>query len=129
MFKLDTFLKFKDQTFLTKLKINHFLYEQKLLNKKIFGFGAAAKGNTLLNFLGIKKDIVSGVFENAKTKQGKLLPGSGIPIIPPIKINKLKPDIIIIIPWNISEEIVAELRSLGYEGDVFVLLPEVKRIN
>lgn len=78
-----------------------FLLEAQKKNKKVIGYGAAAKGNTLLNFCGVKNDLISFVVDKASSKQGKYLPGSRIPVASEKEIKKLKPDYVIIFPWNI----------------------------
>ncbi len=82
-----------------------FLLAQKAAGKTVVAYGAAAKGNTLLNFAGIKKDLISAVFDASPGKQSKLLPGSRIPILDPQEIAAYEPDVVLILPWNIAEEI------------------------
>jgi 2-polyprenyl-3-methyl-5-hydroxy-6-metoxy-1,4-benzoquinol methylase len=103
--KLETYLNF--QTKVNKIKDNlvSFLIEQKRTGKKVAAYGAAAKGNTLLNYAGIKPDLISTVFDGSKSKQDKFMPGSHILIQDPKNIKALKPDCIIILPWNIYREI------------------------
>jgi SAM-dependent methyltransferase len=98
-----------------------FLLEQKKLGKKIAAYGAAAKGNTLINFAGIKKDLVPFVCDAAKSKQEKFLPGSRIPIREPKAIEDFKPDFILILPWNIGEEIKNQLSPAKKWGAKFVV--------
>ena len=83
-----------------------FLLEQKAKGKKVVAYGAAAKGNTLLNFAGVKNDLIPFAFDAAPSKQGKFMPGSYIPILNPEKIKEIKPDYVLILPWNIAEEVV-----------------------
>ena len=87
------------------------MINQKLNEKKVVAYGAAAKGNTLLNYSGIKPDFISTVFDASKSKQEKYMPGSHVPIKDPEKIKDLKPDCIIILPWNISNEIKNKIYS------------------
>ena len=82
-----------------------FLIEQKRQGKTVVGYGAAAKGNTLLNFAGIRSDLLSCVVDAAHSKQGMFLPGSRIPVKSPSVLNAIKPDYILILPWNIAEEV------------------------
>ena len=77
-------------------------------NKNIIGYGAAAKGNTMINLCGIKNDLINFVVDKNKFKQKKFLPGSCIPIVPEKFIRRTKPNFIIIFPWNISKEISKE---------------------
>lgn len=102
---------FSEKIIKIKLSFLKFVTEEKIKNKKICAYGAAAKGNTLLNYFGIKNDIIDAVFDNAKSKQGKFMPGSKIPIVSPSKFMKYNPDILIIFPWNIREEIETLVRS------------------
>lgn len=105
-----------------------YLLEQKRMGKKIVAYGAAAKGNTLLNYCGIKgTDLIKFVVDASPHKQGKYLPGSHIPIVNKERINEEKPSIIIIFPWNIRNEIIAELESTREWGcDLVVVVPELR---
>lgn len=95
--------------------------------KKVIGYGAAAKGNTLLNYAGVKKDLVSFVVDKNPSKQGKYLPGSRIPVVGESHIISFKPDYIIIFPWNISGEIIEQLKYVKEWGCKFILVvPELK---
>ena len=99
-----------------------FLIEQKSNNKKIIGYGAAAKGNTLLNYCGIKgNDLISFVVDASPHKQGKLLPGSRIPVLGKEEIENFKPDIIIIFPWNLKNEIMEQLQYTQRWGAKFII--------
>ena len=75
-------------------------------------YGAAAKGNTLLNYCGIKSDLISYVFDAASAKQNKYMPGSHIPILNPDKIVEIDPDYVIILPWNLKKEIKEQLKDI-----------------
>ncbi|MEI6142865.1 MAG: class I SAM-dependent methyltransferase [Mariniphaga sp.] len=100
----------------------HFLLEQKRNNKKVIGYGAAAKGNTLLNFCGIKgNDLISFVVDVSPYKQGKLLPGSRISVLGEEKIEYFKPDYIIIFAWNFKEEIIEQLAYVKEWGGKFIV--------
>lgn len=92
-----------------KNELISFLLKQKSLGKTVAAYGAAAKGNTLLNYCGIKNDLIQFVVDANPTKQNKYLPGSHIPIYNEDKLKKVKPDFLIILPWNIKEEIIAQL--------------------
>lgn len=83
-----------------------FLIEQKRAGKKVAAYGAAAKGNTLLNYAGVKPDLLSFVCDAAPSKQGKYLPGSHIPIFAPEKLKLERPNIVLILPWNIAAEVM-----------------------
>lgn len=88
-----------------------FLIGEKTKGRKVAGFGAAAKGNTLLNYSGIRSDLVAFVCDNAKSKQHKFCPGSKIPIVPPEIISEKQPDTIIVFTWNIFDEIKIAIRN------------------
>lgn len=89
-----------------------FLVEQKLAGKEVAAYGAAAKGNTLLNFCGIRKTLVNCVVDRSPHKQGKFLPGSHIPVVSEERLKEEKPDFVLILPWNIRDEIVEQLRYI-----------------
>jgi ABC-type Fe3+-hydroxamate transport system substrate-binding protein len=83
-----------------------------------------------LNFSGIKDDFIDSVYDAANAKQGKFLPGSHLPILPPEAMNKIQPDYIIIFPWNIASEVVSQIRSEGQLKAKFVtFIPQVKIID
>jgi SAM-dependent methyltransferase len=104
-----------------------FLIEQKRNGKKIIGYGAAAKGNTLLNYCGIKgNDLISFVVDASPYKQNKLLPGSRIPVFSKEKIEAYKPDFVVIFPWNLKDEIIGQLAYVKDWGGKFVIaIPEL----
>ncbi|MEK6208824.1 MAG: class I SAM-dependent methyltransferase [Pseudomonadota bacterium] len=97
-----------------------FLLEQKRQGKTIAAYGAAAKGNTLLNYAGIKPDLLPYVCDAAPSKQGKFMPGSHIPILPPSALAERKPDWVLILPWNIADEIMRQQAAVREWGGRFV---------
>ncbi|MGI9212057.1 MAG: class I SAM-dependent methyltransferase [Methylococcaceae bacterium] len=97
-----------------------FLIEQKRRGKKVAAYGAAAKGNTLLNYAGIKPDLLPFVCDAAQSKQGKYLPGSHIPITQEAYLQTCHPDYILILPWNLREEIMSQLAYVREWGGQFV---------
>jgi SAM-dependent methyltransferase len=103
--KLSTYCHLQPAADKVRLELNNFLVQQRDNGKKVVAFGAAAKGNTLLNFSKIDSSLVQYVCDNAVSKQGKYLPGSHIPIVDPIKIKNDNPDYILIFAWNIKDEI------------------------
>ncbi len=104
-----------------------FLIGQKQEGKKVAAYGAAAKGNTLFNYAGIKPDLVPYVCDAAPSKQGKFLPGSHIPIVPPAVLRERKPDLVLILPWNIADEIMSQHGYVKEWGGSFVLaVPEMR---
>ncbi len=98
-----------------------FLLEQKQANRKVIAYGAAAKGNTLLNYAGVRKDLIPFVVDRSPAKQGKLLPGSRIPIVAEDRIQQERPDWVIILPWNLKQEIIAQLAYIREWGGRFVM--------
>lgn len=104
-----------------------FLIGQKQEGKKVAAYGAAAKGNTLLNYAGIKADLIPYVCDAAPSKQGKFLPGSHIPIVPAAVLRERKPDLVLILPWNIADEIMSQHGYVKEWGGSFVLaVPEMR---
>ncbi len=97
-----------------------FLIAEKRAGRKVAGYGAAAKGNTLLNFAGVRPDLLPFVCDAAPSKQGQYLPGSHIPILPPSAIEEARPDCVLILPWNIAAEIKSQLEPLSRRGARFV---------
>lgn len=107
-----------------------FLLNAKREGKTVAAYGAAAKGNTLFNYSGIKPDLIPFVCDASPSKQGKFLPGSRIPILPPTALKESKPDIILIIPWNIAEEIIQQHNYIkSWDGIFVVAVPELKIIE
>ena len=91
------------------------------------GYGAAAKGNTLLNYAGVGRDLLSYVVDNNPVKQGKYLPGSRIPIVDEQRIVEDCPDFVLVLPWNLREEILRRLDLLdGWSGSVVTAVPELQ---
>lgn len=109
------------QALAVKRDLVSFLVEQKRAGRKIAAYGAAAKGNTLLNFCGIKRDLIEFVCDAAPSKQGRFLPGSHIPIRPPSALTELKPDFVLILPWNIRREIEFQNAHIRVWGGRFVV--------
>lgn len=103
-----------------KASLLRFLLDQKEAGKKVAGYGAAAKGNTLLNYCGVKNDLVSFCADASPHKQGLFLPGSHIPVLGPEAIRTERPDYIIILPWNIREEIMEQHDYVADWGGRFV---------
>jgi hypothetical protein len=104
-----------------KIDLWSFLLEQKKAGKKVVGYGAAAKGNTLLNYCGIKNDLIDFVVDANPHKQNKYLPASHIPVVDIEYLNLAKPDFILILPWNIKEEILNQLNYTKAWGAKFVV--------
>lgn len=127
MLELNYYLNFKQKANKVKCGLLSFLLEQKNRGKKMVAYGAAAKGNTLLNYCGVKKDLIRFVVDASPHKQGKFLPGSHIPVVAEEEIEKTKPDYVIILPWNIKDEITSQLSYIQeWEGKFVVPIPEIK---
>ena len=106
-----------------------FLIEQKRNGRQVAAYGAAAKGNTLLNYAGVKPDLLPFVCDAAPSKQGKFLPGVHIPILPPAALRERRPDVVLILPWNIADEVVAQHAYVREWGAQFVVaVPELRTI-
>ena len=122
---LSYYLGFQDKANEVKYELLSFLLAQKREGKKVVAYGAAAKGNTLLNYCGIKKDLIEFVVDASPHKRGKFLPGSHIPVVAEGEIRKVKPDFVLILPWNIREEIIEQLNYIREWGGNFLLsIPE-----
>ena len=126
---LDVYEAFQQRADEVKNGLLNFLIEQKRAGKKVAAYGAAAKGNTLLNYAGVKPDLLSFVCDAAPSKQGKYLPGSHIPVFAPEKLKSEKPNIVLILPWNIAAEVIQNtsyIRQWGGQYATAVPALEVK---
>jgi 2-polyprenyl-3-methyl-5-hydroxy-6-metoxy-1,4-benzoquinol methylase len=112
---------FQEKTDKVKYDFLSFLLEQKKLGKKVAAYGAAAKGNTLLNYCGIRKDLINFVVDLSPHKQGRFLPASHIPVVNEQILKNEKPDFVVIFPWNIQEEIMKQLSYIREWGGKFVV--------
>lgn len=117
---LSTYLRFQARADQVKNGLLSFLIEQQFLGKSVAAYGAAAKGNTLLNYAGVKPDLLPFVCDAAAAKQGKYMPGSHIPILPPAALAEHRPDFVLILPWNIAEEVRTQHAALAALGTRFV---------
>lgn len=117
---LATYQGFQARAEKVKDDLLFFLIQKKRAGKKIAAYGAAAKGNTLLNYAGVKPDLLPFVCDAAEAKQGKFMPGSHIPICPPESIKNAKPDYVVILPWNISAEVISQNSFVREWGGEFV---------
>lgn len=124
MNKLDYYMGFQDKANRVKNDLLKFLIDQKEKDKMVAAYGAAAKGNTLLNYCGIKKDLVHFVVDASPHKQDKYLPGSHIPVVGEDAIRRQRPDYVLILPWNIKDEIMNQLRYIKeWNGKFAVPVP------
>jgi SAM-dependent methyltransferase len=126
--RLDTYRNFQQRVDQIKNGLLTFLIEQKYAGKKVAAYGAAAKGNTLLNYAGVKPDLLPFVCDAAPSKQGKFLPGSRIPILSPDALRRYKPEMILILPWNIANEVVQQHAYVREWGGKFVIAAPEMRI-
>ena len=117
---LNTYLSFQSRADKIKDDLLSFLIEQKRAGKKVAAYGAAAKGNTLLNYAGVKPDLVEFVCDAAQAKQSKFMPGSHIPILHPSEMLTRLFDYVLILPWNIADEVIKQNSQLVSRGKQFV---------
>lgn len=123
----ETYASFTEQVKETKRAVLTFLIDAKRRGKRIAGYGAPGKGNTLLNYCGIREDFLDYTVDRNPYKQGKYTPGTHIPILPPEKIRETKPDYVFILPWNLRDEIEQQLSYIREWGGQFVVpIPRVE---
>ena len=128
--RLQTYTAFAERVKETKRKLLAFLIEAKRQGKKVVGYGAPGKGNTLLNYCGIRTDFIDFTVDRNPYKQGKFLPGTHIPIHHPDRINEARPDFVLILPWNFKEEIIKQMAGIREWGGRFVIpIPEVSLVT
>ncbi len=128
--RIETYSKFGEQVKETKRKLLEFLIAQRRAGKTVVGYGAPGKGNTLLNYCGIRRDFLDYTVDRNPYKQGKFTPGTHIPILPPETIAQTKPDFVLLLPWNLKDEIVQQLSYIRDWGGRFVVpIPEVKILD
>ncbi len=124
---LTRYFSFADTVRETKHQLLEFLISVKRQGKTVVSYGAPAKGNTLLNFCGVGKDFIDYTVDRSPQKQGCFLPGTHIPIFHPERIEKTKPDYVLILPWNIKDEVMSQMSHIRTWGGQFVTpIPEVK---
>lgn len=124
---LTTYRNFEQKVQETKRNILKFMIQAKEEGKTICGYGAPAKGNTLLNYCGIGPEFIDFTVDLSPHKQGRYLPGSRIPVYGPEQIFKARPDYLVILPWNLKEEITSQMAGIREWGGKFVtLIPEVE---
>ena len=124
---LDTYSAFAEKVRETKRKLLEFLIGAKRDGKSVVGYGAPGKGNTLLNYCGIRTDFLEYTVDRSPYKQGKYTPGTHIPIHAPERIQDTKPDYVLILPWNLKDEITKQMAYVREWGGRFVVpIPEVR---
>ena len=125
--KIDYYSNLQKKALKIKLDFTDFLIQQKREGKSVAGYGAAAKGNTLLNYCGIKKDLIDFVVDANPHKQNKFLPGSHIPVVNEEYLKKHAPDYILIFPWNLKTEITEQLKYIReWNGKFITVIPQLQ---
>ncbi len=125
--KVETYLSFGEQVKATKRSLLSFLIDAKARGKTVAGYGAPAKGNTLLNYCGVRTDFLDYTVDRSPHKQGLFLPGVHIPILAPEAVQETKPDYLLILPWNLKDEIMEQMGDIRAWGGQFVTpVPEVQ---
>jgi SAM-dependent methyltransferase len=125
--EIGTYCGFQERVDSAKNNLLQFLIEQKTRGYTVAAYGAAAKGNTFLNYAGIKRDLLPFVCDAAVSKQGKFLPGTHIPILSPAVLAERRPDFVLILPWNIASEVTREHAYVRDWGGQFVVgIPEIR---
>lgn len=125
--RLETYAAFAEQVEEVRLSFLAFLVSMRFDGKTVAAYGAPAKGNTLLNFCGIRRDMLAYTVDRNPYKQGRFLPGSRIPIYHPDKIKETKPDYLVILPWNLREEVMDQMSFIRkWHGKFVVPIPRVR---
>jgi len=125
--KIESYASFAEQVKETKRKLLEFLIQAKRSGKKIAGYGAPGKGNTLLNYCAIRSDFLDYTVDRNPNKHGRFLPGTHVPIFPPERIRETQPDYLLILPWNLKDEIIRQNAFIREWGGKFVVpIPEVQ---
>jgi C-methyltransferase C-terminal domain/Putative zinc binding domain/Methyltransferase domain len=123
---IETYAVFEERARETKRKLLEYLIDAKRAGKTVVGYGAPGKGNTLLNYCGIRTDFIDFTVDRNPYKQGRYLPGTHIPIHAPERIAEVEPDVILILPWNFKDEIIEQLAYARAWGAEFIVpIPEV----
>jgi len=127
---LETYRQFAERVRETKRRLLEFLISVKRAGKTVVGYGAPAKGNTLLNYCGIRADFLDFTVDRSPHKQNTFLPGTHIPVYGPERIDQVKPDYVLILPWNLKDEIVEQMAHIRSWGGKFVVpIPTVKVLD
>ena len=127
MLAVDFYARFQSVAERVKHAFLTFLLQARGKGKSVAAYGAAAKGNTLMNFAGLRPDLIAFVVDRNPAKQGRYMPGSRIPIFPETRLLEVKPDYVVILPWNLREEVVEQLRYIRDWGGQFVTaIPELE---
>lgn len=125
--RMDTYRAFASKVIDAKCALLEFLIQARREGKRVVGYGAPAKGNTLLNYCGVRQDLLQYTVDRSPHKQGRLLPGTRIPILAPEEIAKTRPDYVLILPWNLRAEITQSMAHIREWGGRFVVpIPTVE---
>jgi SAM-dependent methyltransferase len=125
--RLERYASFTEQVHEAKRRLLDFLIAAKRQGKSVVGYGAPGKGNTLLNYCGIRTDFLDYTVDRNPYKHGKYTPGTHIPIYPPERIGETQPDYVLILPWNLKDEIIEQMAGIRAWGGQFVVpIPDVK---
>jgi len=124
--RLDGHAGFASRAERVKASLLEFLRHARQTRKRVAAYGAPAKGNTLLNYCGVQHDLIHFTVDRSPHKQGRFLPGSRIPILDPQAVAQQKPDYLLILPWNLKQEIISQMRTFQQDGGQFVVpIPEL----
>jgi 2-polyprenyl-3-methyl-5-hydroxy-6-metoxy-1,4-benzoquinol methylase len=128
--RIETYAAFAEQIKATKRALLRFLIGAKEEGKRVVGYGAPAKGNTLLNYCGVRADLLDYTVDRSPHKQGSFLPGTHIPILDPDRIAETRPDYVLILPWNLKDEIMEQMAHIRSWGGKFVVpIPTVEVVD
>lgn len=127
--RLETYRAFQGRADAVKNGLLEFLLQQRHDGKTVGAYGAAAKGNTLLNYAGVKPDLLPFVCDAAPSKQGRFLPGSHVPIVAPEEMAQRRPDVILVLPWNLATEVVEQnAAARGWGARFFAAVPQMREL-
>jgi hypothetical protein len=110
----QSYAGFQQRAEAAKHALLRFLLEARQQGRRVLGYGAAAKGNTLLNYAGVRSDLLAAVADKASSKIGRFLPASHIPVLAPAELAAMQPDALLVLPWNIAAEVQQQWRGAGY---------------
>jgi len=128
--RAETYHSFAEQVKATKRGLLKFLIGAKEAGKRVAGYGAPAKGNTLLNYCGVRSDLLEYTVDRSPYKQGRFLPGVHIPIHAPERVMQSRPDYLLILPWNLKDEIMGQMAGIRSWGGRFVVpIPDTRVLD
>lgn len=128
--RLDGYLGFRDKVDTVKRDLLAFLIEAKRQGKRVVGYGAPAKGNTLLNYCGVREDFLDFTVDRSPHKQGTFLPGVHIPVLAPERLDAARPDYVLVLPWNLREELTRQLAQVReWGGKLVFAVPRLEIVS